>query len=263
MLNSQLTTYDLRLKIPIAFFVGCLLLVVGQTALAYSAEVVVDTGKESINAIEGVVRFPDSVNISRVETGNSAILMWVEGPVYDKAENTIRFSGISPGGFQGKQVLFSVSGDFRAGDLAGTAYLEVRAFLNDGEGTPASVPLSTHSAELPADDAPPEPFKPVIGRSDDLFGGNRFVTFLTQDKGLGIDRYEYASSWLFSPGKDDWRPAVSPVEISGKEMFKKIYIRAIDQADNYRVSTVSGPYYYATILFGIIIIVCLVIFLRR
>ena len=55
------------------------------------------------NAIEGVARFPGSLVISSIETGNSAILMWIEKPSYDRGTNIVRFSGISPGGFQGKR----------------------------------------------------------------------------------------------------------------------------------------------------------------
>ena len=261
MKSSKLQFKILNFKL--LFYILIFTLFIADIAYAATFAVEVEAGKESINAVEGVVRFPDSVNISRIETGNSAILIWVEGPNYDREANIVRFSGISPGGFQGRQTLFSITGEFGAGDLDGIAFSEVRALKNDGEGSPVPVSLSVRSASPALDDAPPEAFKPVIGRSPDLFDGKHFASFLAHDKGQGIARYEYASSWIFAPGQDDWKPAVSPLQISGKVLFKKLYIRAIDQSGNYRVSTVSGPYHYVSLALGIIIILCLVMFTGR
>ncbi len=227
---------------------------------AYTGQFVVDTKGESINAIEAVVHIPTGINIQNINTGHSAVLIWIQSPQLDNNARTISFSGISPGGFQGKQDLFSFTGDLTEGDLSRFQYSAVSAYKNDGSGSSTPVEISAIPAEIPQDISPPEPFKPVIGSSQDLFNGQRFVSFATQDKDLGVSKYEFASTWLFNPSGGDWQVVTSPQELKSLDLFKKIYIRASDSAGNYRIGEINGPYYYATLIFGTIIIVCVLLF---
>lgn len=230
---------------------------------AFTAEVVINSGGETINAVEGRVVLPHGINITQIQTGNSAILVWIQEPRLSEESYSIIFSGISPGGFQGERPLFSFSGDFILEDISHFKFEDVQALRNDGSGTPVSVSLSVRALELTKDDAPPEPFAPALSHSPDLYNGGSFVSFLAQDKGLGVERYEYSSNWFFTPRKNDWKQATSPLLLTGLDKFKRIYVRAIDHSGNYRVGFVDGPYHSYT-LFGVIIfIICSIFLLRR
>jgi hypothetical protein len=230
---------------------------------AATAEVMVNTASETINAVEGEVVLPRGVNIEQIQTGNSAVLVWIQEPKFNKEHNSIIFSGISPGGFQGEKPIFSFTGDFTPEDIAHFSYTNVVALRNDGSGTPVTVSLSTRALKLSKDDAPPEPFQPVLSSSPDIYNGHKFISFLAQDKGLGVERYEYASSWIFTPRKNGWQQITSPYLLTKSDLFKRIYVRAIDRSGNYRVSEVDGPYHSYFTFGGIIFIVCSIFLLRR
>ena len=137
------------------------------------------------------------------------------------------------------------------------------ALKNDGAGTAVSVKFRLKPSEIAEDSVSPEPFIPIVSSSPDIFEGRRFLSFATQDKGTGIERYDYASTWLLPPGDGDWREAVSPMALYQKMFFQKIYIRAIDKSGNDRTVSTVGPYHYATLLISIIILACLFLYLRR
>ena len=219
----------------------------------------VDTGTETINALEGKLVLPEGVSVEEIYTGNSAILIWIARPTFNDEDNSIFFSGFSPGGFRGKYPVFSLG----TNNLSGATFKDIVAFRNDGEGTEVTVKLSLVLGELAEDTTPPEPFTAVISKSDDIFEGKYFVSFVAQDKGTGVAKYEYQTRWLFSPGEKGWTTAESPKVLSRSELFKRIYIRATDQKGNYREVSTPGPYRFITLLIGVIIIVCILLFLRR
>lgn len=230
---------------------------------AFSAELIVDTGTELINALEATINIPSNIKIEKVYIGDSAILFWIESPIYDESAQSISFSGITPGGFQGQKPVLSFSGMFSAEDLPSFTFSEVRALKNDGLGTIIPIALSLQMTEIALDQIPPEPFRPLLSTSPDVFGGRRFLSFTTQDKGTGIEHYEYASAWLFPPRDDDWLVTESPLVLSRAMLFKKIYIRAIDNSGNYRTVSIAGPYHYAGLFLGIIILICILLLVRR
>lgn len=123
--------------------------------------------------------------------------------------------------------------------------------------------LSLIPSEVIKDTTPPEPFKPAISSSPDIFGGKYFISFVAQDKGTGIKRYEYASTWFFRPGAGKWLETQSPMVLSRRMLFQEVYIRAVDKSGNYRVMSTAGPYHYASLSVGIIILLCVLLLLRR
>jgi len=231
-------------------------------AHAFSAEVLIDTGGENINALEATIHIPQGINIEEVYSGNSAILFWIQTPTYDKQSQTISFSGITPGGFSGKEVVLSFSGEFGPEDLSNFSFSGISALKNDGEGTAVPVELALISAEIEEDQISPEPFTPIISSVPEMFDGRRFLSFATQDKGTGIRRYEYASTWLLAPNSDSWLEAESPVVLSQAMLFQKIYVRAVDGSGNTRTTSIAGPYHYASLILGIIILLCALFFSR-
>ncbi|MDO8589715.1 MAG: hypothetical protein Q7R69_00345 [bacterium] len=224
---------------------------------AVTAVIEVDTGTETINAIEGTLVLPTNVSVENIYTGNSAVLIWVTSP--ELLGNTIPFAGITPGGFRGKYRLFA----FDASNIAGFSFNNIKAYKNDGSGESVSVRLSLRQTEIAEDTVPPEPFEPIISTSPDIFGGRHFISFTAQDKGTGVERYEAASTWFLSPRDENWIETESPLVLSHLETFQKIHIRAVDKAGNHRDASTAGPYHYASVLISIIILLCVLLLLRR
>ena len=242
--------------------------------LSSGDEVLVDiffSSSESVNAVEGKLVFPqDLLQMVNIYDGNSTINFWLTSPQINEL-GVVIFSGITPGGFSGtKNKIFSVA--FKAKD-EGKALLflkDTQAFYNDGLGTMVNDVESRNveiliqqggsmpSKYLFKDIEPPEDFNVVISSNQTIFNGKYFLVFSTQDKGLGIDRYEVRE------GSMGWfKVAESPYLLKHQQLDKKIYIKAIDKNGNERVVTVGqstdsinfGKY----ILLGILLIVIVVL----
>ena len=243
----------------------------------FLVSVFLDTKGESINALEGAVRFPsESLELKEIRDGNSIITFWIErakatGP------GAIAFSGITPGGFQGgKEFLFSLVLRAKAKKGSGSIELrDIKVLLNDGNGTQATVataPFRFSVSNPPAgggagaealiepiaDTEPPENFVPEIAHDENIFDGKYFLIFATQDKGSGIDRYEIREG-----AKDVFRVAESPSLLQNQELDKKIFVKAVDKAGNERIAVLYPPnyrpWYQNYWLIGILIVVILIL----
>jgi len=233
---------------------------------AYTATLNVDTNTNPVNAIEGTIEIPKNIQITNIYDGNSTILFWVDKPTLNTNTNTIRFSGFTPGGFQGKHNLFSFAGDFSEQDLSKFIFQNVRALANDGKGTEVPASLFITPTTIAKDITFPEVFTPEISQSNGAFNNSYFVSFMTQDKGVGIDHYEYASTLFFNPDKSAWTKIESPLVLKGNETYKKIFIKAIDKSGNERISTIYGPKYFEYMFIGFIIgmlIICALFYILR
>lgn len=209
--------------------------------------VYLDAEGEDINAVEGSLIFPpDILEAVSISDGNSAINFWIEEP-RPSTSGRIFFSGIIPGGMNGKAFVMAV--DFRA-KTAGTASIgfeAARALKNDGEGSPA--PLSLSASEIavtagarvsvpqpPADREPPEDFAPQISSTPSLFGGQLFLVFAAQDKGSGIGGYEVCEKGFAC------LKAQSPYLLKNQRSDSEIAVRAEDKSGNVRMATVQPLY---------------------
>src|SRR5438552_1358505 len=75
---------------------------VGQDFLI---EAMLDTKNESVNTVHAVLQFPsDSFDLKELRNGNSQVNFWVEEPRLT-APGEISFSGITPGGLMGQNIL--------------------------------------------------------------------------------------------------------------------------------------------------------------
>jgi len=232
-------------------------------ALATEFAVEVDTGRESINALEGKINVPSWLSIENIYFGDSAILIWIEEPLFDEKSKIISFSGITPGGFSGERTIFIFQGHFDQADINGFSFSGTRALKNDGSGTAVPVTFSINKTTISRDQESPDEFKINLASSPEIFEGRKFITFLTQDNGTGVSHYEYASTWLLSPSEKSWVEARSPMVLENKALFQRIHIRAVDKAFNSKVSTISGPYWYVTLVSGVIILLCVLLYIRR
>lgn len=248
------------------FLLIVLVLLLPKLTSAYTAALNVDTNTNSINAIEGTLLIPQNISIAKIYDGNSTILFWVDKPILDKDTNTIRFSGFTPGGFQGNRNLFSFDGNFTEKDLDKFVFQNVRALANDGQGTVVQVKLTIASTTINKDTTSPEIFVPEISKSPDAFNNSYFISFVTQDKGTGIDHYEYATTRFFNPSLNSWKTAQSPLVLTKDEASKRIFIKAVDGAGNERISTLFGPNYfeYTFIRFIIgVLIICVLSYITK
>ena len=209
-----------------------------------------DSEGETINALEGTIQVPGFLSVEILRDGNSLISFWAERPEA-RSDQDIVFSGIIPGGWRGSYgTIFSfiVETKFQGG---GTIVLrDGRVLLHDGEGTEAVI--KTEALTLYVDEAipsaalvgevedsePPEAFTPLLARDPDVFSGDYFLVFATQDKGSGIDRYEVQETRqkLLDEKQGEWQAAESPYRINDQELGSFIYVRAVDRAGNIRVA---------------------------
>ncbi|OHA91887.1 MAG: hypothetical protein A3J09_00035 [Candidatus Zambryskibacteria bacterium RIFCSPLOWO2_02_FULL_51_21] len=251
-------------KFSILNFQAILILFLLPVSMSAATTVIeIDTDRETVNAVEGVVELPSGIRIDEIYTGNSAVTLWIVEPAWDRAAGRIKFAGLTPGGFRGKYPLFSFSGEFSATDSASIAFRNITALRADGSGTAAPVRLRAVPGEVAEDATPPEPFDILISKTPETFAGKYFASFVAQDKGTGVENYEYALTWILSPGEGDWQSAVSPLILEDKALFKRIYVRATDKAGNFREISTHGPYWYPILLISSIIIVCVLLLLRR
>lgn len=216
----------------------------------------VDTGVQEINALEATISLPEGLQVESVLDGSSIILLWVEKPTL-LDERTIFFSGVTPGGFRGRQNVLSIVGDF-GGSVPQMVSTNVRALSNDGEARVVPVTLRLVSTQDALDHESPEPFVPVITRDANLFEGKHMLVFLTHDKGTGVSYYEYADRLWGKPKAGEWVRVESPHLLERSALFKKVYIKAVDYSENEHVVNISGSYRYFWLIFcGIILLTLL------
>lgn len=233
------------------------LLVFPIATSAATAVVEVNTGEESINALEGVLFLPDTMRIRGIETGNSVINLWIEEPRY--AETQVTFAGITPGGFSGTYPILTVSGEFTAQDLVQTRFESITALRDDGSGTRVPVKMKVSLIEARNDATPPESFTPIVSHDPNIFDGKYFLVFATQDKESGIAQYKVREgSWGW------FRDAESPYLLKHQKLNQDVYVKAIDNAGNERITVVSARVHSAWWerygLFAILIVLILIAF---
>ncbi len=240
----------------------------------FSVAVLLDTQGDEINADGGSVTFPgDLVEFLGASDAGSIVSFWIEPPAL--RGGVVTFSGITPGAFNGHRgLLFTL--EFRA-KKAGAGMIgivDAKTLRNDGTGMSASVvvsslslrvspPAAAPSPSVPvaptvADRQPPEPFTPEIGRDPNVFDGQWFVAFATEDKGSGMSGYEVKESrsrifaWLVP-----WKPASTPYLLADQELQSYVFVKAVDRAGNERVAMLAPahavPWYERDAVWGILL----------
>ena len=213
-----------------------------RTGDQFEVGVFIDTEDGDINAVEGRVVFPEELlELKEIRSGNSVINFWVEDAHLENG-NEIKFSGIVPGGYVGRGLVFSIIFQSKKDGMGLIETNSVRVLRNDGMGTEVSTTVSNLSFFVSRDALaqkseilgikdinPPEPFEPTITQDPTVFGGKYFLVFATQDKGSGIDRYEVRE------GKGDFAVAESPYLLRSQGLHKEITVKAVDKNGNERV----------------------------
>lgn len=238
-------------------------------------KVLLNPGNEEVNAISAEINFPtDLLVLKNIKDGNSIISFWVEKP-QETSQGKVSFSGIMPGGYYEKNG-YLLSLIFKAAK-AGTGAIKINSsqvLKNDGIGTAlavATTPLKIGileketdqgAPEVPSelvynfnlDNDEPEIFYPQISSDQNLFSGQWFLVFATQDKGSGIDHYEVKE------GRENFIRAESPYLLKNQQLNVPLAIKAVDKNGNERIMEMPAknkPWYADKYFYGIIIVLIL------
>lgn len=235
-----------------------------KTEEEFSVEVVLDTEGENVNAVEGELIFSeDLLELKEIREGNSVINFWVEKPEL-KDSKTIFFSGITPLGITGKQKnIFSVVFKAKKAGNPSVSLGNLQVLKNNGTGEKTivkkiSLDLNTSkevfdlTQEVVVDETPPEDFLPQISSDGEIFDGQSFLVFSTQDKGKGIRGYEVREGFF-----SFFKKADSPYLLRDQSLKKRIYVKAIDMDGNERVVLINKSFDYFNLLYAIIIVMIL------
>lgn len=232
-----------------------------QIGEKFEMKLLVNAEQESINAFEGKVVFPrDILDLKEIRDGNSIVNFWIEKPNIPRMatnnttnNNELIFSGITPGGYTGKNGLIFTMVFEAKNEGAGSIEIQnARILLNDGTGTSAKLSVGNFSFVAirtpirddlwvsPKDTERPESFVPEIAKDETLFDGKWFVVFATQDKASGVDHYEIKESRqrILSMFKK-WISAESPHILRDQELRSFVFVKAVDKAGNERIIKIA------------------------
>lgn len=205
---------------------------------SYMVEVWLVAGTMPINAIEGSLKIPSSVQMQQINTSNAGITQWVQQPTYNPSAHVIQFGGgdvdtIAP---QQKARIFTVYASSTHMDPA-SFLLSATAYDADGKGTSEKVTVTTTtnpanpvSTTVSSDHTPPTNLVVDIGRDPSLFNGQYFISMSAVDPDSGIDHYEVKEGFGGSFHRVD-----SLYVLQGDPSSTYIEVHAVDKAGNVAV----------------------------
>ena len=224
-----------------------------QVGKNFEVTLFVNTEQENINAFEGKIIFPnDLLDLKEIRDGNTIVNFWIEKP--KAQDNAIVFSGVTPGGFNGRNgLIFSAIFEAKKEGVVKFEVNDVRILRNDGIGSMAAVSVAPFEVviskktqvEIPAipkieDRERPELFVPEIARDESISGGKWFIVFVTQDKASGIDHYEIKESrQRFFIIFQKWSQTESPYILQDQELRSYVFVKAVDKAGNERMVKIN------------------------
>lgn len=259
----------------------------------FQIDLLLNAENEEVNAIEGKILFPvDLLELKEIKDGDSIINFWIDKPAI-KINGLLVFSGIIPGGFQ--EVFGPYDEGLKPGKILSLIFQtkkegegaieinETKVLLNDGKGTPTGVKIfnfqfsisknvSGFEFQTLKDTEPPEPFTPQIARDPNIFEGQWFLVFASQDKGSGVAYYAvHESTQKKEATRIDtkkWIEAESPYVLEDQKLRSYIYVKAIDKTGNERMVTLSPSrplvwYKYYWIWIIIILVIISIYFIKR
>ncbi len=220
-----------------------------------------DTAGASVNTVALTLSFdPGAFSVGAVNDGGSVIDLWIVPPSFSNASGTIDLAGIVPGGIVTASGTIAtvdfVPANGGGGAISGPALATGSVLLNDGKGTPAPLsylsamltpaPSSSAAAVSAVDTVPPDPFVPEIASDPSIFGGKYFLVFSATDRASGIAHYEVLEvpTGPAENVRGGWVVAASPYLLKDQTLSSNIYVRAVDDAGNFRVVTIPAEHPY-------------------
>ncbi|MBI3046003.1 MAG: hypothetical protein HYY86_00450 [Candidatus Harrisonbacteria bacterium] len=239
----------------------------------FPAEIRIRSFGEAINAVQADLNFPANLlEVVTFDKVGSILSLWPKEPSFSNVLGTISMAGGLPNpGFQGQNGLITKI-YFRAKNI-GEATLKFlstsKMLLNNGSGDEAELSLKALTFKinlapvgtkpkifaLPKDVAPPDAFSPIISRTPLAFDGKYFVSFLTEDRESGLERYELRE---IADGKaGGWKIVTSPYVLENQKGDILIQVKAIDKAGNETIGEaavqIESPYLFYLIIFLVIL----------
>ena len=109
----------------------------------FQAGIILNTGGEEINAVEGKIIFPSELlKLKEIRDANSIVNFWIDKPKLE-SDGQIAFSGITPGGYRGSQGLLLTLIFVSKKEGGGVIELQnAKTLLNDGNGTEAALSIT-------------------------------------------------------------------------------------------------------------------------
>ncbi|MFA7309016.1 MAG: hypothetical protein WC045_03000 [Patescibacteria group bacterium] len=220
-----------------------------------------------INVVNGIVDISGPAEVEQIITGSSIISQWIEPVQIRKDISTIPFSGVVFGGYAGDigQVFTLVLKSKNPGEILVTVK-NTQGYINDGNGTyialksaPLKINVTSEDSHIVSpviqDTTPPEEFSPEVYRDSVLTENKWLVSFITQDKGSGIERY------MVKEGSGDFVDAASPYVLKSDPINEEITVRAIDRLGNMRDAVVTpldskeqNPYIFLLFVAGLLLV---------
>ncbi len=218
----------------------------------FYVDVAIDPQGVPINGIQGSVSFSkDTLSFVRAETGTSVINYFIDPPTVHG--NTVTFSGIVVGGFNGlidpfDQTHTSPGSIVRlvfAGIAPGHAVIStsnVIATDNDGKGTienvsDGSVSLVVSDLVTPSQYTTPDTVPPTLSASvvtdPNLYNGKYTLIFTATDKESGVDHVQ------LQEGNAPWVTIQSPYLLHDQSRKSILSLRAYDVAGNVTTVTIA------------------------
>jgi hypothetical protein len=234
-------------------------------------DVKIDTHGTSINGIEGRVSFPENIlSFVRAETGNSNVTLWVTSPTL--SGNSIDFSGVIPGGFDGLIDPFNPEtkhpGEIMrlvfVGKISGNALIkteDVHVTANDGRGTLETISNIEKSVAVSDVVAPSvytitDTISPTLSAQvitdPNLFDGKFTLVFQSSDKQSGVGYVQVKES-----DDGEWTTVESPYMLHNQSKRGILSVRAYDVAGNVTTLTVALPFkntFVIILLVGILVL---------
>lgn len=231
---------------------------------------------ECINTVDATIHYDESIRAVDLSRGDSILNIWLEDPVIDETNHTIRFVGGIPGGYCGRipgdpsltnvilKLIFRSPGFSVGGGNNKSARIWVdesaQVLLHDGYGTNATLRLQdsvinllgtagtevsdTWKTEVGEDTELPSDFSITLTKDDVAFSGEYFIVFNANDKQSGIDHYEvmeepFSEFGTFKWGRADapWKKVESPHVLDDQTLNSTIRVKALDKAGNERIVT--------------------------
>ncbi len=171
----------------------------------------IDTEGKEINAVEGTVVLshpPTQASLVNLNTSNTYFPILTNKPLPSPDNTSVSFSG---GTIQGSSStnapIFNIALRLEEPGALTLSPRNFRAYIHDGLGTEDTVRFrDTTITVLPKqeggsitddlntilsqDTTPPEPFEIIAGQDETVFGGKKFLSFITSDSQSGIAFYE-------------------------------------------------------------------------
>lgn len=239
-------------------------------------DVYLNTDNETINTVDGSILLADNniLFFQNAFVAESVFSFWPNKPVFNKKSRIIFFVGGVPGGIKTAHgLLFSFS--FSAKDVGVVNFIPQKtvAYLNNEKATPIVVAGNQLSFSISktdrvemrndwqilvaSDKIPPQPFTITLNQDSSLFGGQKFISFMTSDNETGIAYYEVKE------GKLPPERAEMQYVLQDQNIKNDVIVTAYDLAGNKRKSALKTtvPANYFSLVFLILVIVVVLLLL--